>query len=281
LLLNEYDKSLKTYQKALNVVLPSIDGKNTNENPSTKILYPENTIVESLYGKTKVLAKKYVLSAQIKDVELALASYDLALKAEHGLRQTYQFQPSQLISVSNVRTYSETVMDMLYLAYKNTENQKYAEKAFEISEMTKASVLKERLTNLYAKANYLPKKIQEKDWTFQQELTELYQLISKSNQEENIENYKKIANLNADYSTFLNGLAKEYPNYVNSKSVIQTINANTIFKHFINDSKKVLIEYYYGDAAQYAFVFNQKTGLAFHKLKKLDDAYFSNYYQYL
>ena len=281
LLLNEYEQSLKAFQKALNTIFPSIDENNTNENPSKKILYPENTIVEALYGKAKVLSKKYALSAQVKDVELALASYDLALSAEHGLRQTYQFQPSQLISVSNVRTYSETVMDILYLAYKNTGEQKYAEKAFEISEMTKASVLKERLMNLYAKANYLPKEIQEKDWTFQQELTELYQLIAEFNHEENVYNYKKIASLNADYNTFLNSLAQEYPNYVNSKSAIQSIDVNTVFQKIVNHSKKTLVEYYCGESSQYAFVFNQKMGFQFRKLKTLNDAHFSNYYKYL
>mgnify|MGYP000194552810 CR=1 FL=1 len=279
LILGDPISATPIFQKALRAVLPSFDEKGLN-NPNEALFYPENAIVEALQGKMQALVAQYNLDQSPKYMDQALDCYALALKAEFGLRQTYQFEASQLVSVENTRKQSEVILKALYQIYKETGLQKYAEKAFEITEMTKASVLQERLARMYAQANFLSQKLQEQDYSFQKKRNEQYQRLV--NEPENSASiYKEINAININYNVFLKELEANYPNYAKSKTIASTIDISTIQDRLLKNKNTALIEYYWGETAQFVFVFTQKNTIQFNKIDTKDLPQFNEFYKEL
>lgn len=278
--LNEPSNAMLFFQKALNAVLPSFKEKDIARNPDEALFYPENTIIEALYGKMQAFIAQYQIDQSSKNVDQALNCYELALKAEFDLRQTYQFEAAQLASVGKTRKHSELILKVLYQVYQKTGKEKYAKKAFGITEMTKASVLQERLSKIYAQANFLPQKLRDQDDAFQKKRNEQYQrLVAEPQNSTNI--YKKINEINIDYNVFLKQLEADFPKYAQSKMIMPTLTISAIQTQLLKNKKTAFIEYYWGETAQFAFVLTQNGVLQFKQINTANQPNFEAFYKQL
>lgn len=253
------EKALKYYHEALCVVLPNLDTSDVFNLPKSTNFYPENAIAEALQGKAKAfeaLAKK---TGEQRYLEAALMSYELIFEAEYQLRKTYQYEGSKLLSIANVRAFSESAItilhDLILKTKSEKQQQKYAQKAFQMAERSKAMVLTERLKSLKAK-NQLPQNIQDSDWNFQRLITEQYQNLQFAIQEnkDSLQSatYTNLALLNDDYQNFLDSISLAFPNYQITTSNEKPIDLALVQQELLNKNQTI-IEYFLGTTNQFVF----------------------------
>jgi CHAT domain-containing protein len=255
----EAEKALKYYHEALHIVLPNLDTSELFSFPKATNFYPENAIAEALQGKAKAFEALAEKTDEKQYLEAALTSYELIFEAEYQLRKTYQYEGSKLLSIANVRAFSESAITILYDLITQTNDEKlkkeYARKAFQMAERSKAMVLTERLRKLKAK-NQLPQNIQDQDWNFQRLITEQYQnlqfAIQESKDSLQSATYASLALLNDDYQSFLDSISIAFPNYQITTSNEKSIDLVVVQQELLNKNQTI-VEYFLGIKNQFVF----------------------------
>lgn len=161
--------ALVNVQKALQCVMPNFSPTGI-ENPEASQLYAENTIIEALEQKARVL------TAMGKTYE-ALSCYEMIPLVEAKLRFYYQYEASSFLLLKESRTRIENAISMAQQAYKKTGDSKYAEAAFSLSEQARGCLMIEAVLNLDAQT-YLPDEVKQKQWAVRSKMAWLERQIA-------------------------------------------------------------------------------------------------------
>jgi tetratricopeptide (TPR) repeat protein len=270
----DYPKALSSFQKSLQVILPEYQPKESHENPSSNLFYPENTIKEALDGRARVFTI-------MGDFENALKNYELSFYQEDILRTTYSSQFSKIIQESENRKRSEQVIDLCYQLYINTGDELYIEKAFQFAERSKAMVLLNELENKKNKNTYQSDSliIREKDLLNQRatlskdiQLAKTYENYPLSNLENLITSRNKISN---DLQILKSHIQKKYPSITNDES---TITVTKIYEKLITKNQ-MLIEFFIGTKQTYIFNLSYHNTISWRIID--NDSYQDSLYQLL
>ncbi len=167
--------ALRSFNLALQAVIPSFQSEVPLENPDRAALYEENTIFEALEAKADVLLKKFDAEDKTEYLQASLECHQLASQVEGLLRQTYQYQSSKLDLQQQSRQRSEQAIEVAYLLYSKTGDPAYIISAFNFAQQNKATILLEAV-----KKNLALKRTNLRDSLFAVE--------------------QQLKNLNADYS---------------------------------------------------------------------------------
>jgi CHAT domain-containing protein len=138
----QYDSALYYSQFALSCVTKA-DSANILNNPRPDELYTENTIMEALDAKARLLYKKYEQQNDITLLENAVDCYDLAFSVEQKLTDNFTYDNSREVMQRQSKIRSSAAINNCYLLYGITKDKKWAEKAFRFSENSKALLLLE------------------------------------------------------------------------------------------------------------------------------------------
>ncbi len=142
------DAAMRTYQRALQNVVPGSAEKDPAYNPPPEQLYPENAIREALDGKARawqMMAAAPKLAVEKKTavahLQKALDCYDLIDKLDQRLRETYQFESSSLQVLDEARARLERATGIAYQLFEATGDKQFVQKAFSFCEKSKGLLL--------------------------------------------------------------------------------------------------------------------------------------------
>lgn len=148
----EYEESLRWYQRALQSVLPGFRESDYRIQPDPALFYAENTIMEALAGKAETFQALHGKTKRIGSLEQALACYELIYTVESHLRRSYQYESSGLLNVVESRERSQHAIELALQLAKLSGNSAYKERAFEFAERSKSILLLEAYTQSRAQS---------------------------------------------------------------------------------------------------------------------------------
>jgi CHAT domain-containing protein len=138
----QYDMALQYCQQALACVT-RVDSANIATNPQEIELYTENTIMEALDAKARLLLKKYESGSDKALLENAVECYRLAFLVEQKLTDNFTYDDSREEMQRQSKTRSSAAIRNCYILHNITNDAKWAEEAFRFSENSKALLLLE------------------------------------------------------------------------------------------------------------------------------------------
>jgi CHAT domain-containing protein len=129
--------------RALAAVIPGFKPGLTN--PQAAQFYEENTIFEALTVKAAAAQALFEKTGELHWLELSLECHDLAWQAESMLRRVFQYSSSKLNLQKDARAREEAAMNVARMLFEKTGQAVWLEKAFAITERSKATILLEAL----------------------------------------------------------------------------------------------------------------------------------------
>ncbi|MCB9352289.1 MAG: CHAT domain-containing protein [Lewinellaceae bacterium] len=252
-----YPAALELYRKALARVVREYDGKGWKQNPKREWLRPENTIIEALSGKAKVLRQWYDTEGGVDKLETALQCFELILEVELQLRNTYRYESSKLFNVEEARERSASAIANALELYRVTGQPKYQETALSFAERTKSILLLEAFYKSRAESLAgIPYSILEQEQQMQEELAGLEEALFEAGEgadslARSLE--ARLLEARQRYAGWVSALERNYPDYYRLKYDVRTLSSAEIQQQLLG-TDEAFIEYFVGPAEIYAFV---------------------------
>lgn len=259
---NNPDKALTWFHQNL---LRQSEGVSENldltQNPTLYQLSPGSYwVLGSLDGKGEAFYQKYLKTKDKKNLEHALAAFDLALSYGEQMRLSYGHESSKTDLYEYLNPAVEGGIKAAMAMASETGNPAWQEKAFAFAERVKAAIMAEALYgedikrlagiedsvleqehNLQERIAALEIQLQsEPDSAYQDTLLETKLLLTK----------------------FESELETKYPRYKTLKYSFQkTVDLSKIREHLAKDA--LLVEYFKGDSTLYTFALSKTTFKAY------------------
>ncbi len=249
-------KGLQHFNNALVGLIPKF--QKTNYWPKNKSLYPENTLLDALTGKAKLLA------LQGKD-SIALIGYQKATTVIDKLRKTiFSKEAKRLLQKQSLKT-TEEAISLAFKLYQKSKYPFYANIAFKSAEQHKARLLlndlQKGLSHSHANQNdslFIKQKRLKQAIAF---YTHSYIQATLQQQSRDSSKWKhQIDQTQYQLSLIHKKIKNRYPNLnwdtsIRLKALFKNIPVHTIFR-----------EYFTGLDHWYAFSVSQKGVVSFSKL---------------
>ncbi len=266
--LNEKEKSLKFYHKALSCVT-SVDSNNIFSLPLKTQLYLENTIIEALDAKANVLQQKFKQTADAKYLTAAINCYKISFEVERKLMQNFSYDESRMLMLKESKKRSEQAIAICYNLFITTKNNNWANEAFLFAEKSKAFVLLESV-----KRNIASNTILQNDSNYQR-IQYLNARIAFLDKETILLDGDKADSLKAVYdkqkTTLNNELLLANNELSRNNAAYQILNNKedslsiVLAQQNILDNNTAFIEFFAGDSSTYIFSFTKNTNCTFFK----------------
>ncbi|HLR36982.1 MAG TPA: CHAT domain-containing protein, partial [Chitinophagaceae bacterium] len=251
-------KGLQHFNNALVGLIPKYQEKNYW--PENKSLYPENTLLDALKGKAKLLA------LQGKD-SIALIGYQKAATVIEKLRKTiFSKEAKRLLQKQSLKT-TESAIALAFKLYQKSKSPVYANIAFKTAEQHKARLL---LNDLQKELSHTQSPKNDSLFIKQKRLkqaiayyTHSYIQATLQQQSQDSSQWKhQIDQTQYQLSLIHEKIKNQYPNLnwdtsIRLKELFKNIPDSTIFR-----------EYFTGIDCWYAFAVSQQGVVAFSKLGK-------------
>ncbi|MEC4004099.1 CHAT domain-containing protein [Flavobacterium sp. SUN052] len=260
---NYYDHALfyfnqQNYDKAISYITYTFKNTlyNYNDNdghlPSKNKLFANTVLLDALDLQAAIYTQQNL-------PKKALECYQLCFYIEELFQSLLVYENSKIIHQIGNRNRTEKCIEIYYNLYQKEKKILYLEKAFQLSEITKSSVLKQFSSKLISKEEKLIRK-QLQDWNT---------IIIKEQQKLNYADIDKINNAIKKQNELMLLLKS---NETSNKNEIQTeINLNNLYSKLEKD-KAVLVSYFAGIEKLYSFTIENNSI----KLLKIDDAFKNN-----
>lgn len=204
-------------------------------------------------------------SKNLKDLEAALAIYELGSSIINKLRSGYQSESSQLrLGEQASKIYSRAISAALQM-FRVTHEARYKAKAFDFSETGKASILLQSIAEPEAKQFAgIPDSLLKVERDLKVDIAYYGKNLFDEQSKGEKARTSKIAEwqntlftLNRQYDSLTHRFENEYPEYFNLKYNNSTISSKEIQKRILRDDD-ALIEYFLGDASVTIFTLTRK-----------------------
>lgn len=255
----EYGQALELYRKALAVVIREYDGADWKQNPRPEWLRAENTIIEALAGKARVLRRWYDAQGQAEKLEVALQCHELILQVELLLRNTYRYESSKLFNVEEARERSANAIDNALELYRATGQEQYKEAALSFAERTKSILLLEAFYKSRAESLAgIPDDVLKQERQIQEEVARLEEELFEALARENADSLARaleagLLEARQRYAGWMAGLERDFPDYFRLKYDVRTLSSADIRQKLLS-GEEAFIEYFTGPEQIYVFV---------------------------
>jgi CHAT domain-containing protein len=138
----QYESALSAANAALQVLLPQFQPKTVFDQPDPATFFQENTLFEAL--QIKAMAAE-AMGRDKRFLELALQCHDLAWQAEVTLREALIYQSAKLKLQNDSRLREEAAIRVARRLYEISPDLRYAQKALQVAERSKANLLLDAL----------------------------------------------------------------------------------------------------------------------------------------
>ena len=227
-----------------------------NENngvlPAKNKLFANTVLLDAL----DLQATIYTLQNQPKK---ALDCYQLSFYVEELFQSLLVYENSKIIHQIGNRNRTEKCIEIYYNLYQKEKKVAYLEKAFQLNEETKSSVLKQMSAKSISKEEKLIRK-QLQDWNT---------VIIKEQQKLNYADIDKIDNAIKKQNELM--LLLKSKETKNTKETRNEFNLNNLYSKLEKD-KAVLVSYFAGTEKLYSFTLENHSI----KLKKVDENFKKN-----
>lgn len=258
--LNDFDNALKNIQKGLTINASNFtDTLNYYANPTLE------NINEPVFFLQTIEAKAYCLSQfkeNPKNLEAALATYELTLDWLDTMRQSYAYEDSKIVVNTRNRRKYEQAIDVAYQLYERTNDTKYIDKAFIFAEKIKSNVL---MANIQAndKQSVIPQQLKQREKDLAMDVAFYERELYKAKEEDaprKIKMYQnELTNNRIALSELKDTLKKAYPKYYNLQYSPELATIQSIQASLKKKDNQGLISYFSGDSTTYAFTITANT----------------------
>ena len=256
--LNDFDHALKSIQQGLAIHNANFtDTSDFYKNPSLTDINQPVFFLQNLEAKAYCLSQ---FNENHKNLEAALATYELTLNWLDTMRQSYAYEDAKVVINTRNRSKYERAVSVAYELYENTNDPKYIEKAFSFAEKMKSNVL---MANTQANDNQsiIPEQLKQREKSLALDVAFYDRELHKAKKEDEpkkIELYQTYLTDNRIALTELKDtLKKDYPKYYNLQYSPILATVKEIQTELKKDNSQALISYFSGDSATYAFTITE------------------------
>ena len=270
----KHDQALAMFQQALQKVLPDFKPKNNFENPDPQSFYAENTIMEGLVAKAKVMEAIAAKNSKTSFYKKAIATYELVFRVEQRLNDIFDFNASRQEVLRESKSRIAKVIELCHTRWQADGNPEWVEKAFQFSEAGKA-----RLLDYAIKQSDILNTLAASDTMISYEKALQLKLAKQEEQRFNILGGNRdeadglsvfqdsIFKIRQEIKSIREQLESKYPAHYNWKIFYSPLTIKDIQKELETDQS--LVEYFIeGQEHFYVFVINKKESY----FTQLDDA---------
>jgi CHAT domain-containing protein/tetratricopeptide (TPR) repeat protein len=264
--IGQYDSALYFCQYALSSVTKT-DSADILSNPVVKDLYTENTIMEALDAKARLLQKKYQQRQDAVLLANAVTCYELAFEVERKLTDNFTYDSSRAVMQQQSKMRSSAAIKNCYILYSITKDKKWAEKAFRFSESSKALLMLEAVKQniFYNKALKDDPRLKKLDsLKLQYAYVETRLLQTKSSEGDSALLTRK-KELEAAVDAAVSALEQENLSYKKLAQAADTNLLPELRKKLLNDNRS-LAEFFCSGTDNYLFVINRADEIGFYQL---------------
>jgi len=262
--LDQLDKALEYFQKALIALVPGYNNNRIDSNPLPDNLLPKEKLLEILEAKADTLRLKYIKQPdQLQYLQVAYSTYLRIVDLVEIMRRGYKSESYKLFFGEKSHTIFQKAIQASLFLYDATKNPGYKESAFILSEKSKAAVLAEALAESHARQFAgIPDALLEKEKKLKENLTNYDTYLQKEYQAPNPDRSKiqKLENLYynlvLDYRHLIDQFETKYKKYYELKYKPVEIDIPSIQQSL--EPGSALIEYFIGDSSIHIFVLTGK-----------------------
>jgi len=258
-----YEQALSCTQKAIIALIPGFINNDIYVNPELTNSTSNKHLLEVLDTKATLFkATFFKKSQQLKDLEMALATYELALNLIDNMRNGYQAEGSKIFLGEELEKIVAEAIDVAIKLYEITQNETYKIQAFYLAEKAKSSILFASLLESKAKKFAgIPDSLLEHEKELKANLisndTQLQQELQKK--EKNSTTIRRLEaelfDLNSRHQKLIKQIEHDYPRYYQLK--YQTTTANIAELQGLLDERSAIIDYFLSDSVIYIFTILQ------------------------
>ncbi len=257
--LNDFNNSLKYFQKSLIAKITEFNDTSVVINPSIKISISDIQLLDILKNKAYALAQASKFKNDTSLYKPALNTYELTIQVIENLRAGYLTEQSRLdLNNREKETFVELV-NTCYDYYKITGDNTYMQLAFIYSEKSKYASMQQAMNELQAlKAAGIPAGLIEKESVLRGKIGAFRKQILDISSEERPDT-ALLANVNNMLFTALREkehlvkqLEKEYPVYQHLKYTMGEISLEMVRNKL--GKKEALVEFFFADSVLYTFL---------------------------
>lgn len=255
-------KALEYFQMAIISLSADFNETDIYINPSSSVdVSSESYLVDFLADKARAFRELYNLKTKnVRDVRMALSTYELASKLIDRLRNNLESEKSKLfLSETAVSIYQDAVETALQIFYLD-KNANSKASAFEFAEKSKGSVLLAALSESKAKQfSGVPDILLARERQLRVDRA-YYEQSLITEQQKGIAAYTakivllqdRIFELSRADQALLERFENEFPDYFNLKYKVNTVSIIDVQEQILNEST-AMIEYFVGKDSIFIF----------------------------
>lgn len=274
----ETENSLQIYQEAINIFAPQLKNFNWQANPTLDMeINSHQYLLEALTAKGELLQERYSNTQNIKFLEGALHTQEVAIDVLEKIRNTHISEASKLFWTSKTRSLIESSITTASLLSELKKDTKYLEKAFQFSERSKSLIL---LSSLFQQETIsfseVPNEVTEKEQYFKKRINEYRGKII--NEEKRCGEVRaslltlfknELLESQKEYDLFLEKVKTNYPQYYELKYDPEIVTATKVQQELLDDQTQ-LISYFAGEKSLFVFSI-QKENIAVRKIENVTE----------
>lgn len=254
------EEGLYLAHRAVMAIVPELTDSSYLAEPMLSDSLSETDLFESLSCKAEMLEKYFLLTQKREALEKALAEYERISELIERMRFSYRAEGSKLFLGKKANSEYENAIRICHRLYQLTGELVYAEKAFTLSEKSKAGVLLEAMFDADArKFAGIPDSLLTKEKDLRLKLS-LYETqiekesgIKRKDSAKIREYESRIFAARTEYDELTRSLEQDYPDYFRLKYRPHAVTMASV-REQLGDA--TLVEYFTGDSALFIFTLN-------------------------
>lgn len=258
--LGRYEEALQSYQKALEALSLNFTSTSYIDVPAADNVSDKATFMKILQQRIKALKGYRKLRPDAIKIEDIYSQAKMAISALQAYQQNLSLASKEFSLSLHAATYYSQAVELAVELYKNTNNPKFLEEAFALSEQSKSSLLLESINAEQVGLEGVPDSLLKRE----KELANLITQIEKKRfdaalrkdsveigfQDELLFKYRR------ESDQLQNDLKANYSKYYNEKHNVKIADIATMQQSLNNET--VLIEYFASDSAYYIFILEKE-----------------------
>lgn len=249
--LNDYPTALKHYQQSIIDLCLNFNDSIHLSNPKLELISDKGELLIALRKKAATLAK-------INQPKEALETYLLSIALNESIGYQHSDLESRNFQYQETRLIYEKAMALAYQLYEENKEAIYLEKAFQIAERSKSSLLVQSLQDSEAhEIGGVPADLIEKEKELTIEIS-FYEnkLFKTKNDKDKSKMEQALFHKREDLDKLIRQLEKDYPKYYKEKYTRNEIGIADVIAH--HSENEIFLEYFYGTDAYYIIAIDHK-----------------------
>ena len=263
-LMGQYEESFEAIQYALQSVDPEFHSLDRYQNPQRIDVQLYQELFSDLNHKANILQEYYEKHSQDQqDLKMALQTYEQMGELVDYIRTRYDTERSKLYTQRKARWIAAEGIEIACKLYAQTQESAYLNRAFRLSEKSKAVLLAEAFSaKEVRKLSEIPDEVWEREKALKQSLTEADQAFWEEQKKNGHADSTRLSQLQKDrfqlkseYRALIQSLRNQYPEYYDLSYDVAVSSVAEIQQHL--DEQTALLSYFVGYETLYVFTITQ------------------------